>query len=200
MTPTIKAKITRYHTRIGKALAKGYQVIKAKNDGRIKEAHRAQGIKGLPGLRVVFVKPVGKGYRITINRDGSIRASNKTSGISRVTIGARFFDAEEVEKGEPEAEAARLIAIARKTLGHKPQRCAVAYWGGENAWSELWQLPELLVIHFTQYAESKGYPADGVTFYWVKRSKQIMKAQQRLRDERTAAAKRRAKKRNESDV
>ena len=111
LTPAVKAKITRYHNRIGKALERGYKVVKAKNDGRIEKAHRAQGIRGMPALRVVLVKPVGAGYRVTINPDGSIRSTNPVNGISKVTIGAQFFDAEEVEEGEPEEEAARLMRM-----------------------------------------------------------------------------------------
>lgn len=151
-------------------------------------------------MKVALVKPTGEGFRMTIGRDGSIRATNSKNGMSKVTIEATFFDAEEVEKGEAEDEAARLIAAANKALGHKPQRCAVAYWGGENAWSELSFLPEMLIVSFNEYANSRGFPADGVSFYWVKRTKQVVAIQQRLRDARSKAAERRAERRRKSDV
>lgn len=200
LTRADKAKITRYHNRIGKALARGCKVVKAKGDGRIAKAHRAQGINGLPELKVALIKPTNGNGQITIGKGGQIRSVDRESGVSRVLIGARFFDAEEVEEGEPEAEAARLIAEAREALGHKPQRCAVAYWGGENTWAALEFLPELLVVNMSGYGPSGGYPADGINFYWVKRSRSLLKVQQRLRDERTRAAERRAERRRASDV
>lgn len=196
-----KAKISRYSKRIGKALAKGYKPVKVRNDGRIKLAHRAQGIKGLPELKVVFVKPTMQGGRITVTKAGAIRSSNAKSGISKVTIAATFFDPEEADDDEVADEAARLIRAARDALGHKPQRCTVAYWGGENAWSEVHNLPELLYLPTSGASSTPGkFPADGVTFYWVKRSKDILKVQQRLRDARTKAAERRAERRRASDV
>jgi hypothetical protein len=201
MTRADKSKITRYHTRISRALERGYTPIKTRNDGRIALAHKAQGIRGMPSLRVVLVKPSGKGFRASIGKDGTIRAVNGKSGLSKVTIGARFFDAEEVEGGDEVAdEAARLIKAAKIALGHRPQRCAVAYWGGENAWAELSFLSDLLIVNFNQYANSRGFPADGVTFYWIKRTKNVLKVQQRLRDERAIASQKRAQKRKKSDI
>jgi hypothetical protein len=197
-----KAKITRYANRIGKALAKGYQPVKAKNDGRIEAAHRVQGIKGMPGLKVAFIRAPGNGFRAAINRDGSIRSTNKASGISKVTIAAIFIDPETDDAEEHvELEAKRLIRAATAALGHRPQRCTIAYWGGENAWGDLSQLPDMLYLPTSGTSSTPGkFPADGVSFYWVKRSKQILKVQQRLRDERSAAADRRADRRRRSDV
>ncbi len=195
-----KAKITRYANRIGKALTKGYIPIKCKNDGRIATAHKAQGIRGLPSLKVAFIRRAGKGFKISINKDGTIRHWNSKSGVMRVTILAQFFDAEHVQIGEPEEEAARLVALARTALTHKPTRCAVAYWGGENSWATIEFLPELLVIKFSQYANSRGLPADSVNFYWVKQSKKVLAIQQRLRDDRAIAVAKKAKERRKSDV
>jgi hypothetical protein len=195
-----KAKITRYSKRIGKALAKGYKPVKCRNDGRIEKAHRTQGIRGLPGMKVVLVKPTGNGFRNKVNADGSIQSVNAESGISKVTIEAQFFDAEEADETEVEEEAARLVKAARSNLGHKPQRCAVAYWGGENAWSEVSFLADLLIVRMNQYANAGGFPADGVSFYWIKKTKQVREVQQRLRDQRTKAAERRAERRRRSDV
>ena len=200
MTKADKAIITRYHTRISRALERGYTPVKTRNDGRIALAHKAQGIRGMPALRVVLAKPLGKGFRTSIGKDGAIRSVNGKSGISKVTIGAQFFDAEVVEIDEPEEEAKRLITAAKIALGHKPQRCAVAYWGGENAWAELSFLAGMLIVNFNQYANSRGFPADGVTFYWIKRTKNVLKVQQKLRDDRTIAAQRRAQKRKKSDI
>lgn len=199
LTRSIKAKITTYHKRIGKALERGYKPTKARNDGRIEKAHRAQGIRGLPELKVVLVKPTGQGFRTSINRDGSIRSSNPQSGISKVTIEATFFDAEDYDQDVVDAEAARLTRAAKAALGHKPQRCAVAYWGGENAWAELSFLSDLLVVDLQGYGP-RPYPADGVSFYWIKRTKRVAEIQQQLRDERSRAAERRAERRRRSDV
>ena len=201
MTHGDKAKITRYHGRIGKALAKGYTPVKTRNDGRIAKAHAAQGIRGMPALRMTLVKPNGKGYRTTIGKDGSIRSVNTKGGEHKVTIGAQFFDAEDDEATDKaEIEAARLIKAATKSLKHRPQRCTVAFWGGENAWEPLSSLPGLLVVLFAKYQTDRGFPADAVTFYWIKRTKNVLKVQQRLRDEKTLAAQKRAQKRKKSDV
>ena len=163
-------------------------------------AHKAQGIRGMPGLKVVLVKPSGAGFRTSIGKDGAIRSVNTKSGILKVTIAARFFDAEEVEDDQAEDEAARLIKAAKLALGHKPHRCAVAFWGGENAWAQLSFLPDMLVVQFSDYELNRGYPADAVTFYWIKRTKNVLKVQQRLRDEKTIAAQKRAQKRKKSDI
>lgn len=200
LTKKHKAKITRYYNRIGKALAKGYQAVKAKDDGRIKKAHRAQGIRGLTQMRVVLVKPTGNGFKVSIGKNGTIRSSNPKSGISKVTIPAQFFDAEEADEVEVKGEAAWLIKQAKEALGHKPQRCAVAYWGGENAWAEISFLPDLLVVSMNQYSNGRGYPADGISFYWIKRSKRVLEVQSQLREERKAASERRAEQRRRSDV
>lgn len=200
MTKGDKAKITRYHGRIAKALERGYKPTKTRNDGRIALAHKAQGIRGMPALKIVLVKPSGAGFRSSIGKDGAIRSVNTKSGISKVTIAAQFFDAETVEDDEAEDEAARLIKAAKLALGHKPHRCAVAFWGGENAWAQLSFLPEMLVVHFASYGKDRGYPADAVTFYWIKRSQNVLKVQQRLRDEKTLALQKRAQKRKKSDV
>lgn len=201
MTKGDKAKITRYHSRIGKALSKGYTPVKTRNDGRIAKAHAAQGIRGMPALRLVLAKPNGKGYRTTIGKDGSIRSTNTKGGEKKVTIGAEFFDAEDDEATDKaEIESARLIKAAKKALGHRPHRCTVAFWGGENAWAPLTTLTELLVVVFAKYTQDRGFPADAVTFYWIKRTKNVLKVQQRLRDEKTLAAQKRAQKRKKSDV
>ena len=154
----------------------------------------------MPGLTVVLVKPSGAGFRSSIGKDGAIRSVNTKSGISKVTIAAQFFDAEELEDDQAEDEAARLIKAAKLALGHKPHRCAVAFWGGENAWAQLSFLPEMLVVHYASYGKDRVYPADAVTFYWIKQSKNVLKVQQRLRDEKTIAAQKRAQKRKKSDV
>lgn len=202
MTRADKSKITRYHARIGKALERGYKPTKTRNDGRIVLAHKAQGIRGMPALKLVLVKPTGAGFRTTIRKDGSIRSVNAKSGTSKVSIAARFFDAEALEEEDkrPAKEAARLIKAAKVALGHRPQRCTVAFWGGENAWEQLSALPELLVVQFNRYQESRGFPADAVTFYWVKQTKNVLKVQQKLRDDRTLAAQKRAQKRKKSDI
>lgn len=202
LTKGDKSKITRYYKRIAKALERGYKPIKTRNDGRIAAAHRAQGIRGMPGLRVVLAKPSGAGFRTSIGKDGSIRAVNSKSGISKVTIAATFFDNEESDESnvQGQLEAARLTQDAKIALGHKPQRFAIAYWGGENAWAQLSFLPDALVVNFNQYAQARGFPADSVTFYWVKRSKNVLKVQQRLRDEKTIASQKRAQKRKNSDI
>lgn len=155
----------------------------------------------MPALKVVLVKPAGAGFRISIGKDGSIRALNTKSGISKVSIAAEFFDSENDDAIDDAVnEAARLTKAAKIALRHKPHRCAVAFWGGENAWAQLSFLPEMLVVHFSRYAEDRGYPADAVTFYWIKRTKNVLKVQQRLRDEKTLASLKRAQKRKKSDV
>ena len=205
MTKGDKSKITRYHSRIGKALERGYKPTKTRNDGRIVLAHKAQGIRGMPALKMVFVKPTGAGFRASIGKDGSIRSVNSKSGISKISIGAKFFDENDVIEGiidesEVEIEADRLRKAAKKALGHKPQRCSVAFWGGENAWVDPSLLDGLLVVQFNRYEKTGGFPADAVAFYWVKQTKNVLKVQQKLRDDRTLAAQKRAQKRKNSDI
>lgn len=202
LTKGDKSKITRYHTRISRALERGYTPVKAKNDGRIALAHAAQGIRGLPGLRVALIKPTGAGFRTVINKDGTIRSTNPKSGVSKVQLLAEFFDADEYSATDDavKKEAARVLANATGALKHRPQRCAVAFWGGENAWAEVSFLAELLVVDLSGYEDRRGYPADSVNFYWIKRTAKVLKVQQKLRDDRTIAAKKRNEKRKRSDI
>ena len=202
LTKGDKSKITRYHTRISRALERGYTPVKAKNDGRIALAHAAQGIRGLPGLRVALIKPTGDGFRTTIKPDGTILSINGKSGVSKVTLLADFFDADEYAAKDDAVilVADQLLQKAKKALGHKPQRCAVAFWGGENAWTEVSFLAELLVVDLSDYEDQRGYPADSVNFYWIKRTAKVLKVQQKLRDDRTIAAKKRNEKRKRSDI
>lgn len=195
-----KAKVTRYYNRIAKAKAKGFVIIKTKDDGRQHLANRAQGIKGMPALKIALVRKPGDGFRVSVAKDGTIKSTNKKSGITKVTIEAQFFIAGEVLKGEAEAEAKRLLILAKRSLGKKPQRCAIAYYGGENAWSDTSMLSELLVVDNAKYGNTIGFPADAINFYLVRQSKKVLAIQNQLRDERKRASERRKAKRRASDV